>query len=122
VRLDEVLRQVVERFETAARENHIELEYRTPARERLRFMPGSKAWTASSTTSSPTRSSTPRGGGVSVTLSLDEGSARVEVSDTGIGIPEESLDHLFEEFFRAPNARARSRRERAWAWRSPGTW
>ena len=41
-----------------------------------------------------------------MTLSLAEGSARVEVSDTGIGIPEEALDHLFEEFYRAPNAKA----------------
>jgi two-component system sensor histidine kinase VicK len=26
--------------------------------------------------------------------------------DTGIGIPEESQAHLFEEFYRAPNAKA----------------
>ena len=30
VRLDEIIRQVVERFETAARENHIELMYQRP--------------------------------------------------------------------------------------------
>jgi signal transduction histidine kinase len=38
-------------------------------------------------------------------MDLEAGQARVEVSDTGIGIPDDSLDHLFEEFFRAPNAK-----------------
>jgi len=33
-------------------------------------------------------------------------SARITVADTGIGIPEEALPHLFQEFFRARNAKA----------------
>jgi signal transduction histidine kinase len=35
-----------------------------------------------------------------------DGQAQVEVTDTGIGIPEKALPHLFEEFYRAPNAKA----------------
>ncbi|MBM4397456.1 MAG: GAF domain-containing protein [Deltaproteobacteria bacterium] len=48
---------------------------------------------------------TPDGGRVSVALSRTAAGARIEVSDTGIGIPEEALAKVFEEFYRAPNAR-----------------
>ncbi len=46
------------------------------------------------------------GGTVTVSVRQVEGQAQVEVTDTGIGIPEEALPHLFEEFYRAPNAKA----------------
>jgi len=48
---------------------------------------------------------TPPGGTVTVSVQSLGGQAQVEVSDTGIGIPEEALPHLFEEFYRAPNAK-----------------
>jgi two-component system phosphate regulon sensor histidine kinase PhoR len=50
---------------------------------------------------------TPAGGSVNVIvrrISKDE--IEVRVIDTGMGIPEEALPHLFEEFYRAPNAKA----------------
>jgi signal transduction histidine kinase len=48
---------------------------------------------------------TPPQGSVTVSVSCGGGVGQVEVTDTGIGIPEESLSHLWEEFFRAPNVR-----------------
>lgn len=48
---------------------------------------------------------TPPGGRVTTKLSILGDKARVMVEDTGIGIPDEAMDHLFEEFYRAPNAR-----------------
>ena len=48
---------------------------------------------------------TPPGGAVAVSVQQVDGQAQVEVADTGIGIPEEALPHLFEEFYRAPNAK-----------------
>ncbi len=48
---------------------------------------------------------TPEHGYVSATLGWDETWVDLTVSDTGIGIAEEDLPHLFEEFFRAQNAR-----------------
>jgi signal transduction histidine kinase len=49
---------------------------------------------------------TPSGGSVTITVRQLDGQAQVEVADTGIGIPENALPHLFEEFYRAPNAKA----------------
>ncbi len=47
-------------------------------------------------------------GSVSVSVS-DEGEWAVfTVKDTGIGIPEESIEHLFERFYRVDKARSRS--------------
>ena len=47
------------------------------------------------------------GGRVTVRTSLYEGKARLEVSDTGIGIPAEHLPHLGERFYRVDKARSR---------------
>ncbi len=52
---------------------------------------------------------TPAGGTVKIGICEQEGDFLIEVSDTGIGIPLESLDHIFEEFYRAPNARQAER-------------
>ena len=47
------------------------------------------------------------GGMLSVKLSRDEDNAYLEVRDTGMGIPEDAIPHLFERFFRVDKARSR---------------
>jgi signal transduction histidine kinase len=44
---------------------------------------------------------TPEGGTVTVGVERQDGSLHVEVADTGVGIPEDEVHHLFERFFRA---------------------
>ena len=46
---------------------------------------------------------TPRGGTVTVTVTAAR-PARLEVADTGVGIPADEVDRLFERFFRASTA------------------
>ncbi len=47
-------------------------------------------------------------GSVSVSVSEEGEWAVFTVKDTGIGIPEESIEHLFERFYRVDKARSRS--------------
>lgn len=48
---------------------------------------------------------TPRGGKVSLRLKKTNAALRLEVEDTGMGIPQEDLGRIFDEFYRAANAR-----------------
>jgi PAS domain S-box-containing protein len=51
---------------------------------------------------------TPAGGSVEVRLRRREGTAVLEVSDTGIGISADDQEHLFERFFRTERATERA--------------
>jgi signal transduction histidine kinase len=50
---------------------------------------------------------TPAGGQVSVRVGLANGCPRLAVEDTGLGIPDDQLPHLFERFYRGDPARSR---------------
>jgi signal transduction histidine kinase len=48
----------------------------------------------------------PEGGRVTIRIAEEDGSVGVEVADTGIGIPEDQIPHVFERFYRAEEARS----------------
>ncbi|HLO11698.1 MAG TPA: ATP-binding protein, partial [Pseudoneobacillus sp.] len=52
---------------------------------------------------------TPKGGLVKLTVSKEEQAIKIEVKDSGSGIPEEDLPFVFERFYKADKARTRGR-------------
>ena len=111
VYLSDAVERVVRRFDIPAQEKQVQLEWQCEC--------GDGPITIMATNQDVDRvlnnlvsnavKYTPSGGRVSVHLRRAQDEACLEVSDTGIGIPEESLPHLFEEFYRAPNAKAQER-------------
>jgi two-component system heavy metal sensor histidine kinase CusS len=51
---------------------------------------------------------TPPGGSVNLTASKEGAAIRIDVSDSGVGIPEEALPRVFDRFFRVDPSRAKS--------------
>jgi len=50
---------------------------------------------------------TPDGGEVSIDVNAETSKVLVTISDTGIGIPKDDLNHVFERFYRVDKARTR---------------
>ncbi|MFW6162628.1 MAG: sensor histidine kinase [Planctomycetota bacterium] len=50
---------------------------------------------------------TPPGGRVTVTVAPADHGAKVTVADTGIGVPPEALEHIFDRFYRSDPSRSR---------------
>ena len=103
VRLDEIAREVVESSAALARSREIELDFEVTGvppvlgdQERLVQLVGNLLSNA--------LKFTPAGGTVTVRVFAEGDGAVLEVADTGIGIPADEQDRLFQRFFRSSTA------------------
>ena len=102
-----VLHKVIERYDVPAVEKNIELTLNFECEPPLSIMSTAEQLDRVFTNMvSNAMKYTAENGKVSISVHRIDGEIQIEVTDTGIGIPEESLPHLFEEFYRAPNAKA----------------
>ncbi|MBI5888675.1 MAG: ATP-binding protein [Deltaproteobacteria bacterium] len=107
VDIREVIIPTVKSFEKQARDKRITISSRIPEglpkvmgdRDRLEQVVVNLVDNAIKYTHS--------GGSVNISVSRIEGSVRVDVADTGIGIPAEDIPRIFERFYRVDKARSR---------------
>jgi signal transduction histidine kinase len=102
-----ILEKVVERYEIPAQEKKIELRFINHCRKEgieVRGHSEDLDRIFNNLISNAVKY-TLEGGKVLVELERLDGELHIRVQDTGIGIPETSLPRLFEEFYRAPNAK-----------------
>jgi len=104
VDLGKIVRDTVDLFAQAAEDKKVRLEVDIPASLPTVVADGEAITEVVSNLVSNAIRYTPEGGTVRVSLQPEDGRVHLVVSDTGIGIPAESLPRIFDEFYRAPNA------------------
>jgi signal transduction histidine kinase len=97
--------EVTRELQPAATDHDLELSVDVPASPVIAFVdPGRMQQVLHNLIENAMRY-TPPGGSVRVRLSTTSSEARIEVRDTGVGIPEADLPFVFERFFRSDRAR-----------------
>jgi signal transduction histidine kinase len=92
----------------AAAKGKVDIGYTPPKRPVVVFCDAARVRQAVSILLDNAVKYTPKGGRVTVVMHESEEWAKIEVTDTGIGIPEDQLPLVFERFHRADQARASS--------------
>jgi signal transduction histidine kinase len=100
-----VVTEVTERFQAVVREKRIGLVVESPGEEVAVWCdPADAERLVVNLVSNAVKYT--KQGQVTVRLTREGQRVRFDVADTGIGIPQDALPHLFQEFYRAGNAKA----------------
>ncbi len=107
VKIDAIIAKVVREMRQQRTKSHMQIVVRKPkpALQPIRTDATLVFQALTNVFHNAVRYSRPGKGLIEVSMSTDrDGAVRVEVRDEGIGIPESSIPHIFEKFYRAPNA------------------
>ncbi len=100
-----VMREVYKHFMKIADEKGIKFSLKIPSLDQILLtFDKEKIITALSNLLDNAIKYTFPGGNVSLKITLKEKEAVLDISDTGIGIPQEQINHVFSRFFRGSNA------------------
>jgi two-component system heavy metal sensor histidine kinase CusS len=104
----ELLRGVREYYEASAADGGISLTTRVGAEPVIAELDRSLVQRAVGNLVSNAVAHTPPGGSVVLATSSESAATRIEVSDTGVGIPPEALPRVFDRFFRVDSSRSQA--------------
>ena len=108
VDVDEIFERAVERHAKAAQDKNVALEIE-PRDDDIRMVgdPHRLEQVVQNLVSNALRH-TPPGGTITLAATRNAGSVKLTVADTGVGIPEKHLPHVFDRFYKADQSRSQA--------------
>ncbi|MFQ6066840.1 MAG: sensor histidine kinase [bacterium] len=105
VDLERLIEKVKESLKTEVRKKHLDLQLSFSQVPLFLLTDKEKMELLFSNLMSNAIKYTPHHGKILLKVIMENSKVKIEISDTGIGIPEEDLGKIFEEFYRAENAK-----------------
>lgn len=110
VPLVSVIERMTHKFDQTAKENHVHLLFETDfSEDALIPIDEDRIEQVLTNLIDNAIRHTPAEGSVTVSITNEQKFAKVQVSDTGQGIPQDDLPYVFERFYKADKARTRSK-------------
>jgi signal transduction histidine kinase len=106
--IGEVATAIGQRLSVVAEKKHIALDSQTPSMPKV-AADGDRIAQVLTNLMSNAIKFTPAGGRITVQTRTHQGGVQIVVADTGIGIPEEDLPHIFDRFYQVDKARGPQR-------------
>lgn len=105
-----VLERMTQKFAQVAKEKHVDLRFITNIEEDVVInIDEDRIEQVLTNLVDNALRHTPVDGAVTVSATYEKSYAKIEVRDTGIGIPKDDLPYVFERFYKADKARTRSK-------------